>query len=91
MTLPDGESFTGPAVSGARQALPGVLFGPGRGDALVSAPGKEWTGQILATLAAPSGRTMTCELVEKRVGLGPEGGAIGTCTTADGPRIQIAL
>lgn len=91
VTLPDGETFTGPAVSGARRALPGVIFGPGRHDVLISSPGKEWTGQILATLAAPSGRTMTCELVEKRVGLGLEGGAIGTCTTADGRRIQIAL
>lgn len=91
VTLPDGETFTGPAVSGARQALSGLVFGPGRRDVLVSAPGREWTGQVLATLAAPSGRTMVCELVEKRVGLGLEGGAIGSCTVADGRRVQIEL
>lgn len=91
VTLPGGETFTGPAVSGARQSLPGVAFGPNVRDVVISAPGKEWTGTILATLSAPSGRTMTCDLVEKRVGLGLEGGAIGTCTLADGQRVQIEL
>lgn len=91
VTLPDGEAFQGPAVSGQRQGGPGVGFGPGKGDIFVTAPGREWTGEITAALRSGAGRTMDCRLTEKRAGLGLEGGAVGTCTVSDGRRVQIDL
>jgi hypothetical protein len=91
VTMPDGEVFRGPAVSGQRQSQPGVGFGPGTKDIFVTAPGREWTGEILAVLRSAKGQTMDCALREKRTGLGLEGGAVGSCTVSDGRRVQIDL
>ncbi|WP_235019293.1 hypothetical protein [Tabrizicola flagellatus] len=91
VTLPDGEAFRGPAVSGRRQAGPGLGFGPGKGDVFITAPGRAWTGEITAALRSAAGRTMDCRLTEKRTGLGLEGGAAGHCTVSDGRRVQIDI
>lgn len=91
VTLPDGEVFRGPAVSGQRHGQPGVGFGPGKTDIFVTAPGREWTGEITAALRSAAGRTMDCRLTERRAGLGLEGGAVGSCTVSDGRRVQIDI
>jgi hypothetical protein len=91
VTMPDGEVFRGPAVSGQRQSQPGVGFGPGTKDIFVTTPGREWTGEVLAVLRSARGQNMDCALREKRTGLGLEGGAVGSCTVADGRRVQIDL
>lgn len=91
VSLAAGETFRGTAVSGSRQGMLGAGFGPRKGDIFLLAPGQEWTGEMLAALSSPAGATMECQLREKRIGLGLEGGAIGTCKISDGRQMQVEL
>ena len=93
VTLPDGESFTGPALSlrETTEPGPGLLLGQGDPALLVASPGATWTGEIEAELASPRGAVMTCRLREARPGLGLEGGASGRCTLPDGRALAVRL
>lgn len=91
VTMPNGEVFKGSAISGSHQGQPGVSFGPGRKDILITSPGREWTGDVVAALRSSAGRTMRCHLKERQTGLGLEGGAIGDCVVSDGRRVQVEL
>lgn len=93
--LPDGERFVGPAVAKSMRTDPGVSFvvGSRQRDSKMVIPtdGKVWTGEITATLIGDRGRSMQCELVEHRPGLGLEGGASGTCRVSDGRDVAVNL
>lgn len=93
--LPDGERFSGRATSVSTRSQPGVGFvvGPRRGETAVVLPtdGKNWTGEIDATLLGDRGRSMHCVLRERRAGMGLESGASGTCRISDGREIAVVL
>lgn len=95
VVTPDGEAFTGSAVSLSTRTAPNVGFLVGntkaRPNFLFNAGSKEWTGTIAAVLFGPSGQTMQCQLQEKDPGQGFEGGALGSCEVSDGRRIAIDL
>ena len=92
VSMPDGEVFRGSALSGSTAGTPGFAFAPGRhGTLLITSPRPEWTGDVIAALHSGRGHTMDCRLREKRVGLGLEGGALGSCTVSDGRHVQIDL
>jgi hypothetical protein len=93
VVTPDGETYSGSAVSLQTATDPhvGFLLGKGKDQSslLVDAGNTQWSGTIAAVLFGSSGRTMQCRLHEKRPGLGLEGGAIGTCHTSDDREIVI--
>ncbi|MBO3759868.1 hypothetical protein [Ciceribacter sp. L1K22] len=95
VALPDGEIYTGSALSVSRNSEPhaGFLVGSGkvRSSLLIDAGTREWEGTIEAVLAGSAGRTMTCRLREKKTGLGFEGGVLGTCTVSDGRVVAIDM
>ncbi len=93
VTLPDGEVFTGSAVSLATNTDPHVGFllakSKQQSGLMIDTGGKQWSGAIEAVLFGSSGGTMQCSLVEKRPGLGLEGGAVGSCRASDGRVIAV--
>lgn len=89
--LPDGERFTGDAISQSSESAPGLGLVVGRKPRdtglVFTAPGRQWSGAIEAVLIGDQGSSMTCHLLAKRPSLGLEGGASGTCRTGDGRQI----
>ncbi|HVQ77234.1 MAG TPA: hypothetical protein VMT79_17035 [Candidatus Binatia bacterium] len=105
LTLPDGESFSGPYTQGwstietAQPQVPGlggVFFdwgGPGSEGFMDDTPipvyQTEWSSKGSATLSGDQGRSMSCRLRLKNPPARLAGGGEGRCLVSDGSAIDL--